>query len=76
MDLKRHLIVNANGETIEFQNEPEIEAQEPTWFCAIKLLLEAVTALAIVFPEVDEGLLDEYHAHADILASKSENKLL
>ncbi len=70
VDLKRHAVVNADGETIEFQNEPEIEGQGPTWFCAIKLLLEAVTALAIVFPNVDQGSLDEYHAYADLLSSQ------
>lgn len=57
-------------------NKPEIEAQGPTWFCAVKLLLEAVTALAIVFPHVDPGPLEEYHAMADSLAGKDETRLL
>jgi hypothetical protein len=72
VDLKRHVVVNADGEATEFQNEPEIEGQGPTWFCAIKLLLEAMTALALVFPEVDQGSLDEYHTYADELALKAE----
>lgn len=72
VDLKRHVVVNADGETTEFQNEPEIEGQGPTWFCAIKLLLEAVTAFALVFPNVDQGSLHEYHAYADELGFKAE----
>lgn len=71
VDLKRHVVVNADGETTAFQNEPEIDGQGTTWFCAIKLLLETVTALALVFPNVDQGSINEYHAYADELSFKT-----
>lgn len=52
-----------------------MKSQVSAWFCAIKHLLEAATALALVFPDVDQVSLHEFHTYADFLAFEDEISL-
>lgn len=63
-DLDRHILKNGDGYITGLCNEPEIEDQESTWSCAIEILLKSATALAAVFPNVDQTPLE--HLYADL----------
>lgn len=62
VDLDRHLVVGEDGDVANFRNEPEVEDQELSWLCAIEILLKATTALAAVFPNVDQNPLEQQYA--------------
>jgi len=70
VDLDRHVVVGEDGNEAEFRNEPEVEDQESSWLCAIEILLKATTALAAVFPNVDQSPLEQGYADLRKLAEK------
>ena len=74
VDLERHVVKGENGHLVEFRNEPEVENQEFSWFCAIELLLIALNALAEVFSSVDKACLEQLFADLNKLASTSSLK--
>lgn len=70
IDLNRHVVRGPDGDLAEFRNEPEIEGQESSWLCAVEILLKVTTALAAIFPDVNQGPLEEQYADAHTLAAK------
>jgi len=54
-NLDRHVVLNDDGEPIEFQNEPDISNQEPVWAWGIEVQLAAMRSVAAIFSlEVEE----------------------
>lgn len=54
-DLDRHVVVNDEGEPIEFQNEPDISNQETVWAWGIDIQLASMRSTAALFSvEVEE----------------------
>jgi len=70
VDIDRHVVVGEDGDVAEFRSEPEVEGQELSWLCAIEILLKATTALAAVFPNVDQGPLEQQYADLRTLDAK------
>lgn len=70
VDLDRHIVIGEGEEVTEFRNEPEIDSQELSWSCAIEILLKATAALTVVFPNVEQGDMEQQYAELHTLAAK------
>ena len=58
-DLDRHVLLDANGNAVEFQNEPDTSNQEAVWAWAIEVQLAAMRSVSVIFSldcEVIESL--------------------
>ena len=53
-DLDRHVVLNADGIAIEFQNEPDISNQEPVWAWIVEVQLAAIRSISAIF-SLDAG---------------------
>ncbi|MBZ0133452.1 MAG: DUF5677 domain-containing protein [Rhodocyclaceae bacterium] len=71
IDLDRHVVLGPDGEPSEFRNEPEIEDQEPTWACAIELLLKSMLALENIFSNVEKDKVESCYAAARLLLAET-----
>lgn len=70
IDLDRHAVAGNDGNIAEFRNEPEVDGQESSWMCAIEILLKAITALATIFPNVDQSNMTKHYEEAHKLAAE------
>ena len=48
-DLASHLVLDDQGQVVEFKNEPEIEGQISTWTYSVEIQLKALQAVATLF---------------------------
>lgn len=69
IDLNRHVVLDHDGNAIEFRNEPEVDNQEDTWMCTIEVILKSIAALATIFPVVDQSPMEQLYAEAHVLAA-------
>ena len=67
-DLDRHVVLGANGEATEFQNEPDTSRQEAVWAWATEVQLAAMRSVSLVFSlncQVTESLSQRLHELAE-----------
>lgn len=48
-DLDSHVVLDANGDVVEFQNEPDISNQEIVWAWATEVQLAAMRSVSVIF---------------------------
>jgi O-glycosyl hydrolase len=68
-DLARHVVLDANGDAVEFQNEPDISNQEAVWAWAIEVQLAAMRSVSAIFSlecEVIESLSQRLRELAEL----------
>jgi hypothetical protein len=48
-DLDRHVVVDADGDAVAFQNEPDTSSQEAVWAWAVEFQLAAMRSVSAIF---------------------------
>lgn len=67
-DLDRHVVTDAEGEPVEFQNEPDLHDQEAPWAWSTEVQLAAMRSVSVIFSvdcEVIEPLTRRLRELAD-----------
>jgi hypothetical protein len=70
-DLDRHVVLDAKGETIEFQNEPDTSNQEAVWAWTTEVQLAAMRSASAIF-SLDCRVIDSLSQRLRELAARDE----
>jgi hypothetical protein len=73
MDLERHMDLDGSGTVIGLRNEPDLELQETSWLVAVLVEIQAIGALAAIFPNIDVAQTEEYERVTKRLAEGLES---